>query len=174
MDKITLITKDKVRLSQYDNYLLVPFRSREIAEKVLFLQDEHTLDIEFKRHREKRSLDANAYAWVLLQKIAEVVKSTKDEIYLQMIRRYGQCEYVIAVPEKAQRIMDEFRYAEEVGEVLVNGKSGTQLRLYLGSSSYDTKEMADFIDGIISECEELEIETKTPEELAKMKKEWGV
>ena len=39
------------------------------------------LSIEAKKYREKRSLDANAYAWVLFTKIAEVVQSSKDEIY---------------------------------------------------------------------------------------------
>jgi hypothetical protein len=46
--------------------------------------------VEFKQYREKRSYDANAYLWVLLQKIAEVVKSDKWSVYLLMLKRYGQ------------------------------------------------------------------------------------
>lgn len=44
---------------------------------------------------------------------------------------------------------------------------------YFGSSTYDTKEMSTLIDGIVSECRELDIETETPEKLALMCEEWG-
>ena len=41
-----------------------------------------------------------------------------------------------------------------------------------GTSEYSTKEMSVFLDGIISECQELGIETDTPEQIAKYKEEW--
>ena len=38
-----------------------------------------------------------------------------------------------------------------------------------GSSRYDSAEMAHLLDGLISECKQLGIETATPEELERMK-----
>lgn len=42
-----------------------------------------------------------------------------------------------------------------------------------GSSEYDTVEMSHFIDRIVEEAKELGIETATPDELERMKQEWG-
>lgn len=131
------------------------------------------LDIEIKKHREKRSLNANAYCWVLLQKLAEKLNTTKDEVYLEMLQRYGQFTHLVVKPNVVDKVKEEWRTCRELGEVIVNGKKGIQLQCYFGSSTYNTKEMATFIDGIISECKELGIETATPYELERMKSEWG-
>lgn len=61
----------------------------------------------------------------------------------------------------------------ELGEVTVNGKTGVQLQCYFGSSTYDAKEMSVLIDGVVSECKEMGIETMTPDEIARLKSEWG-
>lgn len=127
---------------------------------------------ELKQHREKRSLDANAYCWVLLDKLAQAVGSDKDTLYLEMIERYGRFFHVIVKPEAADSLKRQYRLVRELGEVTVNGKAGIQCQCYFGSSSYDTAEMARFIDGIVQECRDLDIETETPEEIARMKAEW--
>ena len=52
------------------------------------------LDIQVKEHREKRSLNANAYAWVLINEIANAMKLDKDEVYFDMLKHYGQVEVI--------------------------------------------------------------------------------
>lgn len=47
------------------------------------------LAIEIKLFRNKRSLNSNAYAWVLMQKLAQAMSVTKDDIYLMMLQRYS-------------------------------------------------------------------------------------
>lgn len=137
------------------------------------LSKEETLDIEIKKHRKKRSLNANAYCWVLLQKMAEKLNTTKDELYLIMLERYGQFTHIVVKPNIVARVKEEWRTVRELGTVTVNGKKGVQLQCYFGSSTYDTKEMATFIDGIVGECQELGIETLTPQELAILKSNWN-
>ncbi|MDD4565492.1 MAG: recombination protein NinB [Eubacteriales bacterium] len=131
------------------------------------------LAVEVKQYRQKRSLDANAYLWVLLQKIAEAVNSSKDEVYLQMLERYGVFTHIVVKPRMVDKVRQEWRAVRELGEVTVNGQTGIQLQCFFGSSTYDTKEMATLIDGVVSECKELGIETMTPEELQLLKNEWG-
>ena len=41
-----------------------------------------------------------------------------------------------------------------------------------GSSTYDKKEMSELINGLVTECKELGIETLPPEELARMMAEY--
>ena len=123
-----------------------------------------------KQHREKRSLDANAYAWVLITAIADEVRASKDEIYFEMLKKYGQGELISV--KTGIDISGFVKYSEVAGYGKVNGVEFTHYRVFKGSSEYDTKEMTIFIDGIVSEAQGLGIDTRTPEELAEMKSLW--
>lgn len=137
------------------------------------LKDCADLDIEVKKHREKRSLDANAYMWVLLDKIAQVILSDKDSVYLDMLGKYGVFTHVICKPSAVDAFKAQYRLCKDIGDVTVNGTEGRQIQCYFGSSTYDTKQMARLIDGVILEAKELDIETLTPDQLERMKDEWG-
>lgn len=133
------------------------------------------LDIRVKKHRDKRSINANAYLWVLLQKIAEATHTTKEEVYLFMLQRYSRAFTHVIVKEQAvERMKELYRTCIDLGEVTVGGTKGHQLQVYYGSSTFDTKEMSVLLDGVVSECEGMGISTLTPNELQKMKEEWGV
>lgn len=136
---------------------------------------EKPLTIIAKIFRKKRSKDANAYAWVLMQKIAEAVHSDKWSVYLEMLEKYSRVfTHVIVRPDVVPRFEAEWRTVRNLGKITVNGQTGIQLQLYFGSSTFDTKEMSVFIDGLVEECRQLEIETLSPNEIEQMKREWGV
>lgn len=132
------------------------------------------LRIEAKQYRNRRSLDANAYLWVLLQKMAEALRSDKWSVYLHMLKRYGQFTYIVVKPGAVEAVKKQWRECEEIGEIEVNGTKAVQMLCYYGSSTYDTKEMSVLIDGIVSECKELGIDTASPEEIRQMKERWGI
>lgn len=132
------------------------------------------LKITAVQFREKRSNDANAYMWSLLQKLADVLQTSKDELYLDILSEYGVFTHIIVKPHVVDRVKSEWRTVRELGEVTVGGQTGIQLQCYFGSSTYNTKEMSVLIDGLVSECKKLGIETLPPDELNRMKKEWGV
>lgn len=129
------------------------------------------LIISVDKYREKRSLNANAYAWVLITKIANAIRSSKEEVYLRMLKEYGQSDMISVL---ADIPIDRFiKYYEEAGESTLNGKLFKHYRVYTGSSEFDTKEMSIFIDGIVSEAKELNIQTMTPNELDRLKSLWS-
>ena len=131
------------------------------------------LSIKAVKYKQKRSLDSNAYAWVLMQKIAEAVDSDKWSIYLECLKKYSRAfSHVIVKPEAVEKMKELYRTCVDLGEISVNGITGHQLQVYYGSSTFNTKEMSVFIDGIVSECKELGIETLAPEELERMKAAW--
>lgn len=138
------------------------------------LKDCKKLRIEAKKYRNRRSLDANAYLWVMLQKMAEVLRSDKWSLYLQMLKRYGQFTYIVVKPNAVEGVKKQWRECEEIGEVDVNGTKAVQMLCYYGSSTYDSQQMAHLIDKVVEECEELGIETISPTELQQMKERWGV
>lgn len=135
------------------------------------LKDKDKLSIEVKEYRERRSLNANAYAWSLIGQIADVVRAGKDEIYLMLLKRYGQSELISVLSHVP--IRNYVKYFEEAGESKLNGKNFTHYRVYKGSSEFDTREMSIFIDGVVSEAKDLGIQTETPNQIAEMKARWG-
>ena len=143
-------------------------KAEEIV-KWLFQQDRgKTFTI--KEYKEKRSLDANRYAWALMNEIANVLRTSKEEVYVEMLRRYGQSDVVSVISDIDVR--PYFKYYEEIGRAKLQGKDFTHYRIFKGSSEYDSREMSILIDGIVSEAKEMGIETMTPEEIAKLKEMW--
>ena len=134
------------------------------------MRDKDKLSIEVKPYRERRSLNANAYAWSLIGQIADIVRAGKDEIYLKCLKRYGQSELISVLSHVP--IENYVKYYEEAGESKLNGKMFTHYRVYKGSSEFDTREMSIFIDGVVSEAKGLGIQTETPEMLARIKSLW--
>lgn len=136
----------------------------------LFDQDKNKT-FEIKEYHKKRSLNANAYAWALIGKIADVLRSSKDEIYLEMLKKYGQSEIVSVLSDI--NVTGYFKYFEEIATVKLQGKNFTHYKVFKGTSEYNTAEMAVFIDGVISEADELGIDTLPPNEVEKIKSLWG-
>ena len=135
------------------------------------MRDKDKLSIEVKPFRQHRSLNANAYAWLIIGKIADVLRAGKDEIYFRLLKRYGQSELISVLSHIP--IEHYVKYYEEAGESELNGKMFTHYRVFKGSSEFDSREMSIFIDGVVSEAKELGIQTETPNEIAKMKSLWG-
>lgn len=135
----------------------------------LFSQDRDKV-FEIKEHKEKRSLTANAYAWTLIGKIADALRTSKEETYLTMLKRYGQSEIVSVL--SSIDVTGYFKYFEAVGKATLQGKDFTHYKIFKGSSEYDSREMAILIDGIISEAKDLDIETLPPREIERLKEAW--
>jgi hypothetical protein len=143
-----------------------------IAEEIirwLFTQDRDKV-FEIKEHKEKRSLNANSYAWSLIGKIADALRTSKEETYLTMLKRYGQSEIVSVI--SSIDVTGYFKYFEAIGTATLQGKEFTHYKVYKGSSEYNSREMAILIDGIISEAKEMGIETLPPDEIKRIKEMW--
>lgn len=131
----------------------------------LWYQDKEKL-FEIKEHREKRSLSQNAYAWKLIMELGNVLRKSKEEIYEQMLKDYGQSEIVVVL--STVNPVGYFKYYQKIRDVIINGNIFTQYKIYKGSSEYDSREMSIFIDGIIQECQNVGIDTMTPDEIARL------
>jgi hypothetical protein len=134
------------------------------------------LKVEIKEYRKNRSLDANAYLWVLCQKLAEALNATKEEIYREAVRKVGQFEFIAVREDAAETFVRAWNskglgwYAEEIPDCKVRGCK--KIIVYYGSSVYDTKAMSVLIDYIVQECKEQDIETMPEQELKTMIEQW--
>lgn len=143
------------------------------------LKNEEKLNIDIKKYRQKRSLDANGYCWVLCEKIAQEMSKdgtlvSKDEIYKDAVRNFGTFIPFI-VEEKAfeqfKNIWEKQGLGYQVQETARKDKC-IRVNCYYGSSSYDTKEMSRLIDSLVQEAQQLNIETKTQEEINSLLEAW--
>lgn len=142
---------------------------KELIPKMLDLDQDKKYEI--KEHRKKRSLNANDYYWVLVGKIADVLRAKKDDIHFQMLKDYGQC-LPTRIPAN-EDINGYARYYEFIRTTKKNKEAYNEYMLYKGSSEMNSKEMSILIDGVIYEAKELDIETLPPNEINRLKNLWG-
>ena len=142
---------------------------RHHAQEMQELMDSD-VRVEIKKWRDKRSLSQNAYAWVLITKIAQSMTPplNKETVYIEMLKRYGQGGLLSIEKSKADEVLRAIDYWEHKGEGFTNGRDFIHVMVYIGSSKYNSKEMDVFVQGIVSEAKDLGIETLTPDELAKL------
>lgn len=141
--------------------------------------DGKKMTVEIKEKRAGRSLDANAYCWVLCDKIATTkgILMKKTDVYRQAIKDYG---VTLVMPVKNDLLGNIIKWHEKgglgnscdvLGPCKVQGY--TNVMFYYGSSGYDTKQMSILIDGLVADAKELGIDTMPPAEVERLKAMWG-
>ena len=169
------VTKDWIT----GKFLLTFEVDNDVSSEITPLSDK-LLAITAKVYRRKRSLDANSYYWQLLTKLAVASGISKSRAHNLMLRRYGQLEEVddhliyVVVPDddegECKALEAETYHIKPTTEVKVAG-DGTPFRTYImlrGSNTYDTTEMSHLINGLVSECKDMDIETLPPREIERM------
>lgn len=124
----------------------------------------------------KRTLNANNYAWALMGKIAESLNITKDEVYECMLQDYGsnyeENDEIVTISSAKELKSNKHLHVDLIGSSVLNDKTFYHYRLIKGSSEYTKREMYKFSMGVRYEADSLGIETRTPEEIAKMADDW--
>lgn len=156
--KITFIMNEKSALSELDE-----------------IKDLDKLSIEAKKYRQKRSLDANSYSWLLIGKLAEKLNLKPIEVYRKAIYEVGVRDIVPIKNEAVERYKEVWQ-DNGIGwicETMPSKLDGyTNVIAWYGSSVYDNKEMSRLVDNIVEECKLQNIETMTPAELESLKEAW--
>ena len=162
---------NNIELSSYENKLIIPC-TREFGAKVIELQgkSKNGLDVDITAHSDGRSLNSNSYSWVLTDKIAKALGSTEEEIHYEMITRYGVRyeKFSIIHCDTKEAFEAETPYYKFYTERKFEDILFYVYHTYKPSRKYNSKEMSVFIEGIVSEAKELDIETLTPNELQQM------
>lgn len=174
---------DKARWSQDSDGLwfcvraLIPHKAVAACDEV---KADKVYDLDVKEHRNRRSLNANNYLWVLLEKLAEVMGAenpqiTKDSLYIDFVRQVGVSKLMTLDEDVAKTIRVAWErlgtgWPTEQVDYEPGGK--VMIRFFYGSSTYNTKQMARLIDAVVEACKEQGIDTMTPEELSRLKSLW--
>lgn len=149
----------------------------EVASYIDSLEANKQYSLTIKEVKKKRSLDANAFCWVLLDKLAAVTGISKEDIYRGYIKEIGGNSETVCVKNEAVDALCKqwsFNRLGWVTEAFPSRLQGcTNVILYYGSSVYDTAQMSRLINLIMQDCEIFGVDTTDPEKLEKLLEEWG-
>ena len=164
----------KIKAAKYrDGKLVLDTSDRDVYRFVVGFKPG---DYDIVPAKKKRSLDANAYAWVLIDKIASETGLTKTQVYRNAIKEVGGNTEIVCVRSDAVKQLCETWEKHGTGwiaEPFESGDAGyTNVKLMCGSSTFDTHQMSKFIDLLVQDATALEIETMPDYKLNAMMKHW--
>lgn len=138
-------------------------------------EKEYTLEI--KERKKKRSLDANAYFWVLAHKIAGKTGVEVSQVYRSYVKEIGGNNEIVCVQNRALKAFCAAWEGHGLGwcaeQIPSKLENCTNVICYYGSSMYDRAQMSRLIEMAIQDCKEYGIEYMTPKELSELLGKWG-
>lgn len=133
------------------------------------------LNIEIKPYHQRRSLNANAYAWVLIDKLAEKLNIPREEVYRHAVTQIGGVSEIVSVKKKAVAALAKVWKSRGLGwqiETVESDGDNVFCVLYYGSSEYDSSQMKRLIDQLVTECKLQDIDTMSAEERSRLLDSW--
>ena len=179
--KMTDLTTDKLTGKSK-----ITFELDEMPTSIGVFDDLHNaerLTVTVKKHRQKRSTNANNFCWYLCNELAQKLSDnetryTKEDIYRRAIRDVGiYRDFHSLTLQEAKTltvawgslgtgwVVEQVDY-EQDGDTV-------KLRCYYGSSQYNTKQMSRLIDSLVQDAEAVGgIDTLSTTERQKMIDDW--
>lgn len=160
LGKITAITKPVL-----GNGYLVTVKIDALPEGL----DGKLLDISMVEHKNRRSLDANALMWACIGDIAHAIQRDPEEIYLDMLKKYGQYAYVVVPRVAIGQMMRSWRFCEVIEDI---DETRVKMLCFFGSSTYTTKEMYQLIEGILMDMSDMGLQRPASSDIKRALEEY--
>ncbi len=142
------------------------FKKDKLLIEVSNLDNDKLYDVKINVYSDKRTKTMNSYYWVLLSQLANVLRTSKDELHEQLLKRYSQRDY-ISLLDKVN-ISDYFPYYEYKSSYKHNNNTFKCYLVFKRSSDMNKQEFSILLDGLISECKEVGISTMSPKEISEL------
>lgn len=157
--------------------MLVTFACDRLCKADIDKYRDKTIKLVIGNYTAHRSLSANAYAWVLISKLAKALGESKEQVYRELIRSVDDASETILVADKQLRKFVKEWQSHGLGwqvEFYESKFTGyTVCKLYAGSSEFDAAQMMQFLNIIKQECIAQDIPVETPGEIARMVSLWA-
>lgn len=144
---------------------------------------EYVITVEPVSKHKKRSLNANAFCWVLCQAIAERLSRdgqyvSKEEIYRGCIQDSQQMQHLLIQSKAAPAFRRSWERNGIGFQVVEIGQSKDHagyewIGLYAGSSTYSVAEMSRLLDCLVDEARQVGAETEPPDYVQALLDDWG-
>lgn len=129
----------------------------------LYVQEKDKL-YEVKEYKKKRNNNQNSRYWVLINELSLKLRISVEELHFNMLKNYSQ-RYEILVP--ADKEIRGIEYYEKKSKIAKDGKEFYVYHVYTPSHELKTDEFAILLDGLIQECKQQGIDTRSPDEIKK-------
>ena len=161
-----------------DGEWVISFTTRENPVSMFYRLKDHEVKVEISKASKPRSLSANNFAWVLIDKIAEKMNLKSSEVYQNAIREIGGISKNVGIPEDYFEEFKRLWIGDHLGRQVVIIPGSTKpgwinVKAWKGSSDFDSAQMARFIDSLIQDAESLGIPTIPDSEVERMVSQWG-
>lgn len=143
------------------------FKKDKLLIEISNLDKEKLYDVKITEYSDKRTKTMNSYYWVLVTQLANVLRTSKDELHTELIKRYSQRDYISLLANI--KPSDYFPYYEYQNTFKHNNNTFKSYLVFKRSSDMNKQEFSILLDGLISECKEVGINTMTPEEIAQLR-----
>ena len=70
------------------------FKKDKLLIEVSNLDNDKLYDVKISVYSDKRTKTMNSYYWVLVTQLANELRTSKDELHEQLIKRYSQRDYI--------------------------------------------------------------------------------
>lgn len=142
------------------------FKKDKLLIEVSNLDNEKLYDVKISVFNDKRTKTMNSYYWVLVNQLADTLRTSKDELHEQLIKRYSQRDFISLLANINPS--DYFPYYEYQSTYKHNNNTFKSYLVFKRSSDMNKREFSILLDGLISECKECGISTMTPEQVAEL------
>lgn len=113
-------------------------------------------------YKKQRNKDQNAKYYKLLNELAKKLKIGWRELHFNMLKNYSTV-WEMLVPEDTK--ITGIDYYEKKSAIIKNGKRFNVYHVYTPSHELKTDEFAILLDGLIQECEQQGIDTRSPDKI---------
>lgn len=167
---------ESVSLDRTSRKPIVTLKLDRDSDELDDLMSRESLSIEIKPYHPKRSLNANAYAWVLIDKLAQKLNIPPELVYRKQIEHMsGVCE-IVRCRDTAVKSLTSAWQSHGLGWMVkaIGDKGGwTNCILYYGSSTYNTEQMGRFINLLVDECKEQGIDVMSERKRSLLIEKWN-
>ena len=164
--------------------LTIPKNQKRLYDDIKAFENDILKVMTIEYFKEKRSKDANSGFWLMCDRIAKKVGNTKDNIYVEMVKKYGvfddliMAAEVFPIYEKRHNESSSVKFTKEYSlcDIAERYRKGEQewvkVRSYPGTSVYSKDDFKPLLDGVIDEAKELGIPFFSRDELDQMLMVW--
>lgn len=167
MKKIKIIAELVNKSRDIDGRLLITFRLDNFKlEHLLMDIKEDKYSLEIKEITNKRTLQQNSFMWALIDEIDKKQNGYLSDpigIYCQILEMANaKYEYLLCEERTIESLRKSsgIRALDVKGKEYVNGIEYTLIKVFIGTSQFNKKEMAQLLDTTINYANELGIETE--------------
>lgn len=124
-----------------------------------------------KVHKEQRNKKQNDKYYKLLNELAKKLKKGWREIHFDMLKNYSTV-WEMLVPEDTN--ITGIEYYEKKSTIIKNGKKFNVYHVYTPSHELKTDEFAILLDGLVQECKQQGIDTRSSDEIERDSQLYGL